>query len=109
MSKGIQKNSNSFSLDKLDPKAQLAAVNGVVDILCSIAETKKIIQMGIEYRKNLNATLNALKQNQKVRHADVDKLLNIIKEAPVSQDVKDKYYLAILDLLSPPHIKLPPP
>lgn len=107
--KSVQKSSSSFSLDKLDAPAQLAAVNGAVAILSSIVETKKIIQMGIEYRKNLQATLDALQKQQEIRHADVDKLLSVIKDAPVSQNIKDKYYLTILDLLSPTSTNLPPP
>jgi|GEM_PF-3119366 len=110
---GLPRDALSNDLPDRQLTLSTAGVLSLISILDSTMKTIAIIAAGHQYRESLKATIHSLKEDQIVRHKDVDKMLEALRESGhyMSQDQRDESFRYILMRLdSYPSLKsLPPP
>jgi hypothetical protein len=92
---------------------RLVVAQTTASAILAVAESVRILSQGRTYRANLAAIIQSLQTDQTIRHADVDKMLEILDQCgpDMSPTVRDQFYSAMLVLLSSSNLrdKLPAP
>ena len=111
MSNALSKKDNNVIV--IDKSTQIILSQAAAQAVQAIIETVQTHIKHVDYRNNLNAIIKTIETDQTMRHNDVDKIIEIIDKFKddFSQDVKDKYYIAILKILESARTKpaLPEP